>query len=112
MEMEISTTQLVPGDIVKIEEGLNVPADLRVSEAWQCKVDESALTGESMPTKVNEFVLPPETLLADRKNMFTWVRQSQQVEPIKVVTSTGMYTELGKIANDMLKQRPQNTLRA
>ena len=50
MEMEISTTQLVPGDIVKIEEGLNVPADLRVSEAWQCKVDESALTGESMPT--------------------------------------------------------------
>ena len=50
MEMEISTTELVPGDIVKIEEGLNVPADLRVNESWQCKVDESALTGESMPT--------------------------------------------------------------
>ena len=44
MEMEISTTELVPGDIVKVEEGLNVPADLRVSESWQCKVDESALT--------------------------------------------------------------------
>ena len=69
MEMEISTTGLVPGDIVKIEEGLNVPADLRVSESWQCKVDESALTGESMPTKVLVDALPPETLLADRKNM-------------------------------------------
>ena len=65
--MEISTTELVPGDIVKVEEGLNVPADLRVSESWH--VDESALTGESMPTKVTDAVMLPETLLADRKNM-------------------------------------------
>ena len=107
MEMEISTTQLVPGDIVKIEEGLNVPADLRVSEAWQCKVDESALTGESMPTKVNEFVLPPETLLADRKNMLYMGTTISTGRAIGIVTSTGMYTELGKIANDIAQAETQ-----
>ena len=101
METEISTTQLVPGDIVKIEEGLNVPADLRVSESWQCKVDESALTGESMPTKVVEDVLPPETLLADRKNMLYMGTTISTGRAVGIVTSTGMSTELGKIANDI-----------
>ena len=111
MEMEISTTQLVPGDIVKIEEGLNVPADLRVSEAWQCKVDESALTGESMPTKVSEDVLPPETLLADRKNMLYMGTTISTGRAVGIVTATGMYTELGKIANDIAQaETPKHLL--
>ena len=109
MEMEISTTKLVPGDIVKIEEGLNVPADLRVSEAWQCKVDESALTGESMPTKVNEDVLPPETLLADRKNMLYMGTTISTGRAVGIVTATGMYTELGKIANDIAQAETPKT---
>ena len=101
MELEINTSQLVPGDIVKIEEGLNVPADIRVSEAWQCKVDESALTGESMPAKVNEDSLPPETLLADRKNMLYMGTTISTGRAVGIVTATGMKTELGKIASDI-----------
>ena len=109
MEMEINTSQLVPGDIVKIEEGLNVPADLRVSEAWQCKVDESALTGESMPAKVSEGALPPETLLADRKNMLYMGTTISTGRAVGIVTATGMKTELGKIANDIAEAETPKT---
>ena len=109
MEMEINTSQLVPGDIVKIEEGLNVPADLRVSEAWQCKVDESALTGESMPAKVSEDALPPETLLADRKNMLYMGTTISTGRAVGIVTATGMKTELGKIANDIAEAETPKT---
>ena len=109
MEMELSTTQLVPGDIVKIEEGLNVPADLRVSESWQCKVDESALTGESMPTKVVSDILPPETLLADRKNMLYMGTTISTGRAVGIVIATGMYTELGKIASDIAEAETPKT---
>ena len=109
MELEINTSQLVPGDIVKIEEGLNVPADLRVSEAWQCKVDESALTGESMPAKVSEEALPPETLLADRKNMLYMGTTISTGRAVGIVTATGMQTELGKIANDIAEAETPKT---
>ena len=109
MELEINTSQLVPGDIVKIEEGLNVPADLRVSEAWQCKVDESALTGESMPAKVTEEALPPETLLADRKNMLYMGTTISTGRAVGIVTATGMKTELGKIASDIAEAETPKT---
>ena len=109
MEMEISTTELVPGDIVKVEEGLNVPADLRVSESWQCKVDESALTGESMPTKVTDAVMPPETLLADRKNMLYMGTTISPGRAVGIVTATGMETELGKIASDIAEAETPKT---
>ncbi len=109
MELEINTSQLVPGDIVKIEEGLNVPADLRVSEAWQCKVDESALTGESMPAKVTAEELPPETLLADRKNMLYMGTTISTGRAVGIVTATGMQTELGKIASDIAEAETPKT---
>ena len=109
MEMEISTTELVPGDIVKVEEGLNVPADLRVSESWQCKVDESALTGESMPTKVTDAIMPPETLLADRKNMLYMGTTISTGRAVGIVTATGMETELGKIASDIAEAETPKT---
>ena len=101
MESEISTKELVPGDIVKLDEGLNVPADLRIRESWQCRVDESALTGESMPTKLTNDVLPPETLLADRKNMLYMGTTISTGRAVGIVISTGMNTELGKIASDI-----------
>ena len=101
MEMEIPTSEIVPGDIVKIDEGVKVPADIRIVESWQCKVDESALTGESMPTKLITDVLPSDTLLADRKNMIYMGTTISTGRCVGVVTSTGMETELGKIAADI-----------
>ena len=57
MRRAIGINEIVPGDIVKIEEGLKVPADIRITESWQCKVDESALTGESLPLKLSKVIL-------------------------------------------------------
>ena len=68
-ESEIPTTELVPGDIVKLEEGINVPADIRLLEVYQCRVDESALTGESEPITKHLEPMDVNTLLADRRNM-------------------------------------------
>ena len=69
VEQEVPTPLLVPGDVVRLEEGLNVPADVRIVESYQCKVDESSLTGESNSIKKTVGVLPTESLLADRNNM-------------------------------------------
>ena len=101
MESEISTQELVPGDIVKLEEGLNVPADIRLTESWQCKVDESALTGESMPSRTQCNALPNNTLLADRSNMLYMGTTLSTGRAVGIVTATGMNTELGKIASDV-----------
>jgi len=109
MEMELSTVGLVPGDIVKLDEGLNVPADLRITEAWQCRVDESALTGESMPTKAVSGILPPETLLADRRNMLYMGTTISTGRSVGLVIATGMETELGKIANDIAEAETPKT---
>jgi Ca2+-transporting ATPase len=109
MEMELSTVELVPGDIVKLDEGLNVPADLRITEAWQCRVDESALTGESMPTKAVSGILPPETLLADRRNMLYMGTTISTGRSVGIVIATGMGTELGKIANDIAEAETPKT---
>ena len=111
MEIEVSTTELVPGDLVKIDEGHKVPADLRVSEAWQCKVDESALTGESMPTKIIVDPLPKNTLLAERKNMMYMGTTISTGRAVGVVIATGMKTEIGKIASDIaLAETPKTPL--
>ena len=103
-EMEISTTQLV-GDIVKIEEGLNVPADY-VYEAWQCKVDESALTGESMPTKVNEDILAPNATQIEK---YAYMGTTILQEGLGIVTATGMYTELGDCKRYCASRNTKNT---
>ena len=107
LEMEIPTIELVPGDIVKLEEGLKVPADIRVTESWQCKVDESALTGESMPTKVTCEALSVETLLADMSNMLFMGTTISTGRSVGIVTSTGMGTELGELQAILLAQKHQ-----
>ncbi len=68
-ESEIPTSELVPGDIVCLEQGLNVPADVRMIRSLQCKIDESALTGESLTVRKTVDALPSETVLAERTNM-------------------------------------------
>ena len=74
---------------------------MRVIESWQCKVDESALTGESIPTKLSTGTLPPESLLADRTNMLYMGTTISTGRAVGLVTDTGMSTELGKIASDI-----------
>ena len=95
----VSAAEIVPGDIVILEAGSIVPADLRITEAANLKVDESALTGESVPVDKLTNVLHDEGLpIGDRKNRSykgTFVTYGRG---IGVVTSTGMNTELGKIA--------------
>ena len=60
---------LVPGDLVLLEAGDKVPADMRLVRSAELRVDESALTGESAPVAKDEVVLPETVMVADRRNM-------------------------------------------
>ncbi|MFW5949867.1 MAG: cation-translocating P-type ATPase [archaeon] len=108
-DREIPAEELVPGDVVILEAGDIVPADLRVVEPSRLQVDESALTGESVPVGKEENPVPDETPLAERSNMLykgTYVTRGS-VET--VVTSTGMDTELGKISQSLQAAAKEKT---
>ncbi len=93
----IVSADIVPGDVVLLESGDKVPADLRLTAIRELRVDESALTGESVPVEKADHVLPPETVVGDRKNMAfsgTFVTYGQGTG---VVVGTGTETELGRI---------------
>jgi magnesium-transporting ATPase (P-type) len=86
--LRIPSEEIVPGDVVLLESGDKVPADLRLTKVRELRIDESALTGESLPS---------ETVVSDRKNMAfsgTFVTYGQGTG---VVVSTGVETELGRI---------------
>jgi Ca2+-transporting ATPase len=94
---EIPASELVPGDIILLEEGDRVPADARLIEAMNLKVDESSLTGESIPvTKDAKFLKDVE--LAERRNMVFLGTIVSYGRAKAVVVSTGMQTEIGNIA--------------
>ncbi len=96
---EINAEELVPGDLVFIEAGDMVPADGRIFRSSQLQVDESALTGESIPVEKKNSQLKDDTTLAERSNMFfkgTFVTKGNSYG---IITSTGMQTEVGKIAS-------------
>jgi Ca2+-transporting ATPase len=102
--MEISTKELVPGDIVILETGAVIPADLRLIEAINLKIQESSLTGESVPVDKKTIVLTGDDIaLGDRVNMAFSTGMVTYGRGRGVVTATGMNTEVGKIA-DMLQQ--------
>ena len=95
----ISTANLVVGDIVRLEDGVIVPADIRIIEEHQLKVDESSLTGESVTEEKDaNTVLNIETALADRTNMLYSSTIVTYGTATGVVVATGMDTEIGKIA--------------
>ena len=94
----INSDDLVIGDIVLIEAGDFVPADIRIIENSSLRADESALTGESIPVHKKLDVYEDNTMLADRKNMLYSGSYIVYGHGQGVVTKTGMNTELGKIA--------------
>lgn len=100
---EVSTRELVPGDIVILETGAVIPADIRLTEAVNLKIQESSLTGESVPVDKNSATLSGDDIpLGDRKNMAFSSGMVTYGRGRGVVVATGMNTQVGKIA-DMLQ---------
>ena len=96
----IAATELVPGDIILLEAGDFIPADARLLESASLKSEESALTGESVPSEKDaSFVAKPDSPLGDRANMVFSGCTITYGTARAVVTATGMDTEMGKIAN-------------
>ncbi|AYF54465.1 ATPase [Clostridium sp. K25] len=97
---EIQSEEIVPGDIVIIDAGRYIPCDLRLIETANLKIEESALTGESIPVdKDSSIVLENEdTPLADKRNMAFMSTLASYGRGVGVAVSTGMDTEIGKIA--------------
>ena len=100
---ELATRELVPGDVVILETGAIIPADLRLAEAVNLKIQESSLTGESLPVDKQTDPLPGEDIsLGDRTNMAYSSSMVTYGRGRGIVVNTGMKTEVGKIA-DMLQ---------
>ena len=102
---EIDAEQLVPGDIVWLESGNRVPADLRLLSAQGLEVDESLLTGESLPVlKDNSWMGPESTPLADCRNMAYAGSIATRGRAKGIVVSTGTSTSVGQLALDVLAE--------
>ncbi|MFH1393080.1 MAG: HAD-IC family P-type ATPase [Patescibacteria group bacterium] len=108
-EHEIDTSELVPGDIIRITQGDRVPADARLFFINNLEIDESILTGESLPVEKNVFPLPPATALSERKSMIFSGTLVMQGFADAVVTATGNETEFGKIAGLVAEKDRKST---
>lgn len=99
-EKIIDAGELVPGDIIRLEAGDFVPADARLLRSVSLKSEESALTGESVPSEKDaEAVVEEKAALGDRSNMVFSGCSITYGTAVAIVTATGMDTEMGKIAN-------------
>ena len=103
--LSIPAAQLVPGDVILIEEGDTIPADARLIESIALQTADAALTGESLPVGKETARLDAETSLADRDNMIFSGTAATYGRGRAVVTATGMHTEMGRIAG-LLEQTP------
>lgn len=98
--IEVNSEELVPGDVVLIDAGRYIPCDLRLMETANLKIEESALTGESVPSDkdANEKLSEGKTPLGDQKNMAFMSTLATYGRGVGIVVETGMNTEIGKIA--------------
>jgi cation-transporting ATPase F len=97
-KISISAVQLVPGDLVVLQPGDKVPADMRLIKVKDLKIDESSLTGESVATEKNSTLLPKDSGLGDRRNMAYSSTLVTYGSGLGLVTETGDATEIGKIS--------------
>jgi P-type Ca2+ transporter type 2C len=100
-QIEISSTELVPGDIVLLEAGDKISADLRIIELENAATNESVLTGESLPVLKKLMVLAKETSLSQRKNMLFTGTNFIRGTAKGLVVNTGMKTVFGEIAENL-----------
>jgi len=108
-QQTIPSSQVVPGDIVVLEAGNYIPADVRLIEAVNLKVDESSLTGESVPVdKRADVELPADAIIGDHVNRGYMATTVTYGRGKAVVVATGMATEIGKIA-DMIQATENET---
>ncbi|MGJ0517219.1 MAG: cation-translocating P-type ATPase [Methylomicrobium sp.] len=108
--LELPSTQIVPGDIVILHAGDKIPADGRLLSANLLEVDESPLTGESTPaTKQTEALRHPELPVAERSNLLFMNTTVTRGHAEMVVTATGMATEIGRLAGLLAEQQDGET---
>lgn len=97
----VPASELVPGDIIVLEEGDQIPADARLLEAKDLRCMEAALTGESVPVGKHAAALPRDTVMADRRNMLWKSTHVAGGSAVAVVTATGLATQIGRIAGSL-----------
>ncbi len=109
-EQEVAAREVVPGDILIIREGDRVAADARLLESISLYADESMLTGESTPVEKDaKVILKKRCPLAERKNMLFMGTVITRGKGKAVVVSTGMNTEMGKIAGEIIEAEDGKT---
>ena len=108
-EIEISTKNLVPGDIIFLQAGDKIPADARLISSDNFQVIEAALTGESVPSDKNLKILDKGTVLADRENMIYSGTVVAKGKATAVVCETGINTELGQITKLVQETKEEKT---
>jgi len=107
---KVESATLVPGDVVILEAGDIVPADLRLTDSRSLKIEESALTGESLPSEKDAFTVCAEDAgIGDRHNMAFSTSVVTYGRGEGVVVATGMNTEMGKIAGMLADSKDETT---
>ena len=106
---QIPSSQLVPGDVVQVQSGDKVPADLRLLQVRNLQIAEAALTGESIPVEKQPAALAREAILAERSNMAWSGTLVTAGQAQGVVVATGGKTELGRISDLIAKSQPLET---
>ena len=108
-EIIIPAREVVPGDILLLETGDHIPADARIIEAIELKTNEAVLTGESTPVNKEVTVLDKDSPISERRNMIFTATYIVYGRGKAVVTTTGMDTEFGKIAEMVQTAEEQET---
>lgn len=106
---QINSSELVIGDIVELESGDKISADLRIIKCHNFQVDESVLTGESLGIQKKEMILEEETPLAERKNMVYAGTSVITGRALCIVVSTSLNTEIGSIAHHVATTKEEKS---
>ena len=110
-QITVKSEDLVPGDVILLEAGDSIPADCRIIECASLKIEEAALTGESVPVEKTDSVIGNgnEVSLGDRRNMCYMGSTAVYGRGTAVVCNIGMNTEMGKIADALTKAKDEET---